>query len=118
MAFAPRMLESRSTRRASQCDPATTVLSPSCAAWEWRARFVRRSPSTTSVRISMPWSPRSCVFRQAGDIANCNLSGNEKIFHLVPATVLDLVVDIFHNPLEGCGQRFVCDLCAFQLLHS
>src|ERR1700693_3615704 len=61
MTFAPKMLESRSTRKASPYDPATTVLSPSCAAWGSRARFVRRWPSTTLVRISMHCSPRSCV---------------------------------------------------------
>ena len=66
----------------------------------------------------MRWSPRFYVFRRAGDIANCNLNGSEKMFHLVPATFLDLVIDIFHNPLEVRGQRLGRRFRAFEALHS
>ena len=79
MRFALKMLESRSTRKASPCDPATTVLNPSCAAWEWKAQSGRRWPSTTPVRKLMRSSPRCFVSRQAADIASCNLSGDGKL---------------------------------------
>ena len=58
---------------------------------------VRRWPSTIPVRISMRWSPHSCVFKLVGGIVN--VSWSEKMFHLVPATVLDPVIDVFYNPV-------------------
>jgi hypothetical protein len=74
--------------------------------------ILRRMGVESTVRPSLAFyntgedidAPVAVLLRlQAGrDIANCNLSGSE-IKHFSFPYVLDLVVDIFHNPLEGRG---------------
>jgi hypothetical protein len=70
-----------------------------------------REGITTPTRMSTPWSLRCCGSRRAGDIAKYDLSGtrNPRV-RSSPSANLNLVVHIFRDPPQGCGEWLTCGL--------